>query len=193
MKLVCPECGAVGSAAHFTGDAEARSAMATLATLPTPVIAPTVAYLGLFRPAKRVLGWRRAHALIVELAELMASPALHRRGRDWPVTPELWRQALEQMLSQREKIQTPLKSHGYLLTIVAGLASRAEATAEEKHEAELRSGFRAGHGADQRSYQQLLIRSENEARKRFGQFKMTPREEEAFLARAQAQEHRAHG
>jgi hypothetical protein len=183
MKLTCPGCGAIGSVDQFTADLEARACMAAIAELPPGTAKPVLGYLTLFRPAKRTLSWRRARKLLAELSELMASPALHRRGRDWPVTPEMWRQALEQMQDKRETLTLPLKSHGYLMEIVAGLASRAEGDAEAKQEAQLRAGFRAGHGADARAYRARMIASENAARERLGFTAMSREEEQAFLDR----------
>lgn len=142
MKLVCPECGATGSIAQFSSDVDARAVCEQLAALPAELGTPLLRYLALWRPAKRALTWPHARRLLEDLVQLMQSPAVHRRGRDWPVTPAMWRQALVQMTEQRARLQLPLRSHGYLLEIVAGLADRAEAKAEDRHEADLRAGFR---------------------------------------------------
>jgi hypothetical protein len=186
MKLTCPGCGALGSIEQFTADREARAFMATLVKLPAGLGEPVLNYLSLFRPPKRALAWSRARRLLVELAPLMEAAAVRRHGRDWRVTPDMWRRGIEQMLERRDTLTLPLKSHGYLLEIVAGLASKAEGDVETQKEAQLRSGFRSGEQASQASYERLLVNSENAARKQLGQFKMTPREQDAFLSRERA-------
>lgn len=179
MRLVCPECGAHGSLAQFASDAEWRAAAELLAGLDPAIGTPLVGYLGLFRPAQRALTPPRVHRLLAELAEFMKVPYLHRHGQDWPVTQEMWRQALEQMVDGRDRLTLPLKSHGYLLEIVSSKAQKAEdkaaASAEERHDRELRAGFKAGRDAparlDQAARVASAVASENAARKRL---KMPP-------------------
>lgn len=179
MRLVCPECGATGSVAQFSADPDARAVAEMLAQQPASLGAPLLGYLGLFRPAKRALTWPRAHRLLQELCELMQSPAVQRRGRDWPVTPQMWQAALVQMVDGRDRLTLPLKSHGYLLEIVVGLADKAEAHAETKHDADLRAGFKAGRDAparlDKAARVAQAVASENAARKRL---KMPPLNED---------------
>jgi len=187
MRLICPECGAVGSIAQFASDLDARAAVDIIAHVPGDIGIAMLGYLSLFRPAKRVLTWPRAHRLLADLQELMAAPCVQRRGKDWPVTPLMWRQALEQMVDARPRLTLPLKSHGYLLEIVAGLADKAAASAEDKREADLRAGFKAGHDAPQRITRQQRIdqavAGENAARKRLKLPPLTEDEIPAILKR----------
>ena len=47
---------------------------------------------------------------------------------------EAWREALEQVLANRDKLQLPLKGHGYLFEVVAGIASKAQGRNEQREE-----------------------------------------------------------
>lgn len=53
--------------------------------------------------------------------------------------------AIDQMLAARDaqRLELPMKGHGYLFTILAGMADKHEAAAEQKREQELRTGPRA--------------------------------------------------
>jgi hypothetical protein len=139
MKLVCPACGATGSLEMFLRDVSARAALASALKLPPP-LAPLLAnYLGLFRPGKRSLTWDRVERLLSELLEPIQAGKLKRNGRDWPVPVTTWQAALEELLAKREKLNLPLKSHGYLFEIVAGMSDKAEASLERDKEEQLRN------------------------------------------------------
>lgn len=187
MRLICPECGAFGSISQFATDNDARVVAELLARAPADIGISMLNYVSLFRPAKRVLTWPRARRLLVDLEELMRSGCIHRRGQDLGVTRTMWRQALEQMTDARPRLTLPLKSHGYLLEIVAGLADKAAASVEDKREAELRAGLKAGKQAPERiSRQQRIdnaVAGENAARKRIKLPPLTAAEIPDFLNR----------
>jgi hypothetical protein len=175
--------------AAFASDAEARACMAEIAQLPDGVAHSAVDYLALFRPPKRALSWSRAHRLLTDIAHLMDSPALHRGGRDHAVTPELWAAALTQVVDQRERLTLPLKSHGYLLTILASLAQHRTGDAEMQRDAEMRAGLSKGRGAGTRAYERRLVVSENSARERLGLERLTADDIPDFLQRERKHEH----
>ena len=50
MKLICPSCGAVASAEAWTGNADARQCLKTIAVMPSSVSRNILPYLSLFRP-----------------------------------------------------------------------------------------------------------------------------------------------
>jgi hypothetical protein len=139
VKLVCPECGLQGDLIAFLVDGEARLLAAEFARVPAETGNLTARYLGLFKPAGRALALHKATRLVRELADAMQAGAVPRKGRDWPTSPAMWRQALETMLDARERLTLPLKTHGYLFEIVAGLADRQEAREERVVEQRRRS------------------------------------------------------
>lgn len=134
MKLVCPSCGFFASPEAFLGEAEAQRALLLAFKLPTPLAGPMHQYLRLFRPAQRALTARRIETLLAELLPMIEAGRVERRGRLWPAPLEAWRTALDEMVTKRDRLTLPLKSHGYLLEILAGYADKAEGTAENKRE-----------------------------------------------------------
>ncbi len=143
MKVTCPSCGATHSADGLTAEADARSALLIAAELPADLGPLCIRYLGLFRPGKRALSWDRARKLLDELALHIRAGVVRRRGRDWPVPVGAWRTALQTMLDKRDNLDLPLKSHGYLLEILAGIADKAEGQHERALERQRQAGQRA--------------------------------------------------
>ncbi|MDH2918482.1 MAG: hypothetical protein PXX73_04735 [Sideroxydans sp.] len=141
MKLSCPACGALASLDALLGHEGARSAVLAAMALPAPVGKVMVQYLGLFRPAQRQLSFDRVHTLINELLPMIAAAKIERGGRIWSAPQEYWVNAIQEMLARREAqgLTLPLKNHAYLLTIIAGYSSKAEAKQEESSETQ-RSG-----------------------------------------------------
>lgn len=144
MRLTCPGCGAVGSLELFCSDVDARAFAASMGKV-SPVLArPITEYLSLFRPAKRVLTLPRARKLLDELLPMIEAGSIRRHGRDWMVSIAAWQAALDQMVAGRDKLTLPLKTHGYLLEILAGDANRQEAQAENERERERQRRTGAG-------------------------------------------------
>ena len=154
MRLNCPACGAAMSLDALLAGEGAREAVMTALQLPAPLGKALVQYLALFRPllrhgsgqARRQLSFDRVNSLLAELLPLIQSGKFERNGRLWAAPVESWRQGIEEMLAKRDSLTLPLKSHGYLLTILAGYADKTEARAEAQAEERQRSG-RAPVGA----------------------------------------------
>lgn len=132
MKLTCPACNALFTLdAALQGDA-AREAVLTALALPAPLAKLLVRYLTCFAPAKRQLSWERVATLLGELAGPIAEAKIERNGRTWSAPMGYWQMGLETVLQARDggKLTLPLKSHGYLFEVIAGLSGKAEALAE---------------------------------------------------------------
>ena len=192
MRLTCARCGCMGSIEQFSADADARRVVAIAAELGADLGPPAVRYLALFAPRKNVLTWPRARKLLEELRALISAELVQRHGRDWPVTRQMWAQALEQMTEGRDSLRLPLKSHGYLLEILAGLADKSEAQAERQREKDVRSrgGERldAAIGKVDDGFQRMknllgrsAIESENKTRTKLKLPPLTAAEEEEFM------------
>lgn len=134
MKLHCPACGAEMTLDVVIGVEAAREAVLAALLLPAPLGKLLIAYLALFRPAKRQLSWERVASLFADLALPMAEGKIQRRGRIWPARLDYWRAALEEILAKRDKLTLPLKSHGYLFEIIVGYGERAEKAGEQLRE-----------------------------------------------------------
>lgn len=142
MRLTCPCCGATLSLEALLNDAAARQAVASALTLPAGLGAQVLRYLGLFRPPQRSLTWDRAAKLLEELNTMISAGQIQRHGRAWPAPVEYWQRALDEIATRQ--LDLPLKSHGYLLEIIAGLGNKVEAQAEADEEARRRHPRPAG-------------------------------------------------
>lgn len=156
MRLTCPCCGATLSLEALLNDVAARQAVATALALPAALGPRLLRYLGLFRPAQRSLTWDRAASLLAELQTLIAAGHIQRNGRSWPAPHAVWQAALDAIL-ERNNLTLPLKSHGYLLEIIAGMADRAEARQEDQIEEQRRSP-RPESGSGMQAVTALLAR-----------------------------------
>ena len=135
MKTTCPACGAVASLDVLLGNDGAREAVMTALAIPAPLGKLLVQYLGLFRPAQRKLSFDRVASLLRELLPMIAEAKIARGGRIWSAPQDYWVMALTEMLAKLDALTLPLKSHGYLLTIIAGFSEKAEAKKEAQIEA----------------------------------------------------------
>ncbi|SOZ12057.1 hypothetical protein [Cupriavidus taiwanensis] len=107
------------------------------------LLRPLLAYVGLFAPVKTEMRYERVAAILGELVPMVhAGTVRDTHGQVWPAPMDYWRQALEEMVARRDTggLKLPLKSHGYLTAIVAGLSNKTAASAERRTEAQ-----RAGH------------------------------------------------
>ncbi|MCX7061354.1 MAG: hypothetical protein NTZ11_10735 [Gammaproteobacteria bacterium] len=186
MKLTCRSCGATGSAEAVFGDADAAEALRLAGEL-DPLIARAVwHYLALHRPAQRALTWSRTEKLLREILDLVSQPTIRRHHRDWAVVPAMWREAMDHMQAQRDKLTLPLKGHGYLLEIVAGMADKQEAGTERAREQGIRcqsSSRSTGEAQTAAAVDVAVIdlHGERAARKRLGMPAMTKAEETEYL------------
>ncbi|HWO99750.1 MAG TPA: hypothetical protein VNL74_03900 [Methylococcus sp.] len=136
MKMVCPACGALMSLDVVIAHEGAREAVQMALHLPAPVGKLLIQYLALFRPPKRQLTLDRMARLLEEILPMIQDGQIRRAGRVWAAPQELWQAALQEILDRDRghPFKRPLKSHGYLLEILASLANRAEASREAAHE-----------------------------------------------------------
>ncbi len=152
MRLTCPACGALSSLDVLIGHAGAREAVLAALRLPAPLGDLLVQYVALFRPAQRQLSFDRLAALLGELQPMIEAGRIERGGRAWAAPLDAWRAALEDITAKRDKLTLPLKSHGYLLEIIAGQAGKADAAAESGKEAAARGVTPIGAHASHRGF-----------------------------------------
>jgi hypothetical protein len=135
VKLVCPACGSVNSLDSLVGHDGARAALAELAALSGPMAGAVLRYLALFRPAQRQLTFDRVASLLAELNPMIIEARITRNGRVYAAPRDVWVAAIDSILTSRDRLVLPLKSHGYLLEIIIGQIHKAEQAAESKREA----------------------------------------------------------
>lgn len=140
MRVTCPSCGAMHELEGLVSDKVAREVMRLLAPLPAEVGQPLIGYLGLFRPAKGGLTWRKTQQLLDELAPMILEETVAHRGRSLRAPISVWAEALHRLLDRRDRLSLPMTDNGYLLTAVVDLADKHDAAAERAREDKLREG-----------------------------------------------------
>jgi hypothetical protein len=140
VRLTCQACGAVISLDAALGHEGAREAVQIALQLPAQLGKLLIQYVGMFRPAQRQLSMDRLASLLGELLPMVDAGKIERGGRTYSAPAPYWQQAIEEMLAKRDQLTLPLKSHGYLLTIIAGYADKAEAKQEQQKEERKRHG-----------------------------------------------------
>lgn len=136
MRVTCPSCCATFSLDVALQMDASRAALMRALQMPAPLAALWAQYLGMFRSANRALAHDRAERLMAELLPMLDAGEVVRNGNRRQAPIEIWRTALEQMVELRnaDKLQLPLKTHGYLLEIVFAAAERGAAKAERQVE-----------------------------------------------------------
>lgn len=134
-QFSCPNCRASMSLDVVLADDAPREALAAIIDAHPAgdsFVKPMLRYVGLFAPPKSQMSHSRMATLIRELAPLIRAAQFERNGRTWVCPIEYWRQGFEHMLVMRDdgRLNLPLKSHGYLFEVLAGLIDRVEARAE---------------------------------------------------------------
>lgn len=135
-ELHCPNCGAaLDLLTAFSAEAD-RKALERLVALSVPLGARVLHYLGLHQPAKQRLTAAKKIKLLLQLLPDLERRAITHKGRDWQAPLPNWAAAIDQMLAMRDaqRLELPLKGHGYLYAVIAGMADKHEAQQERQHE-----------------------------------------------------------
>ncbi|WGE51161.1 hypothetical protein NYR68_01870 [Actinobacillus equuli subsp. haemolyticus] len=119
MKVKCSACGAVHSLDALVANQAASDALNAALMVNGELGKALIGYLGLFRPAKKSLIFDRVATILHELTPMITAGKIQRDGRDFPAPVESWIYAINQMLASRQTLKLPMKSHGYLLEIIA--------------------------------------------------------------------------
>lgn len=145
MPLNCPDCGATFDLLQAMEDADGRRFVDEIKDLPPVVIKPLVRYLRLFKPGKQGLRWSRLLTLTREMAPMIRAAQVQRNGIAHVVTAEQWAAAMTELVDTPPKTLTlPLKTNGYLLSILAGQAGQQAAVEERAREEQRRNRGRDG-------------------------------------------------
>lgn len=147
MKVTCPACGSGFDLDAAVSDADARRFVDLVAGLEPRVAKPLIQYLALFRPEKTGMRWSRMFALAEELLPMIREARVRRNGTVYAVPMDAWAAALGMLADRPKNLVLPLKSHGYLLEILANQAEKTAARSETETEQRKRAG-RAGEHRD---------------------------------------------
>ncbi len=124
IKGICPNCGYQLDVVAAMDDVDGRRLMALMAELPQSVARLLYPYLNLFSPKKTSLRYARMVKLVQELAPMIKAAQVTRNGTTYAVPLPLWADTLEHLATRPKTLTLPLKSHGYLLEILAGKAEK---------------------------------------------------------------------
>ena len=143
--LSCPVCGTELDLAVLFSHEHDQRALARLASVSIPLGGRVLQYLALFTPPKQRLTAAKKIKLILQLLPDLERGAISWKGRDWAAPREAWAMAIDQMLAARDaqRLELPMKGHGYLYAILTGMADRFEGQAEQQREQARRPGPRA--------------------------------------------------
>jgi len=134
LTVTCPECGTHINLLHAMEDADGRRFIGLLSEVQPVVVRPLVRYLTLFKPVKQGMRWSRMYSLANELLPMIKAAEIERNGTHYVVPPDRWASTMLALVEEPPKtLKLPLKSHGYLFTILAGEAESEEAKKEQKH------------------------------------------------------------
>lgn len=120
MKTRCPACGATSSLDALLGHSEASQAFVSSLSLLGDLKIPMVKYLAMFRPQNRDLTFERAAKLLTEIAPDFVAKQIKRGHHTYPAPTGAWGWAIGVLLERRDqnKIDLPLKTHGYLYEVI---------------------------------------------------------------------------
>lgn len=148
MQLKCPACNAAFSLDAAMALDAGRAALLAALAMPAPLAMLLAQYLGMFRAHGRALAFDRTERLLGDLKPMLDAQSVVRNNVTRACPLVLWQQGLERMVEHRNagKLQLPLKSHGYLLEIVFGLADSVDARQEKAVEQTKRTGEARNQG-----------------------------------------------
>ncbi len=130
--LRCPHCQRQIDLLAACDTADGREFFEAVISLPAPAIKPVLRYLELFSPPQRGLTWSRLSRLLRDLQEPLKRGELRRDGKLYTAPVSTWLAAMTHLVEDPPKSLTlPLRSHGYLLSIIAGRAERVAAATEQ--------------------------------------------------------------
>ncbi|AWX14249.1 hypothetical protein CEP49_06645 [Mergibacter septicus] len=138
MKCKCPACGSQFSLDVLVANESASQALNAALLINGDLGRALISYLGLFRPAKSSLTFDRVTTLLNELTPMINSQTIQRNGREFYAPVESWIYAINQILANRQTLKLPMKSHGYLLEIIASYKSTNSVVAVQNNVAQNR-------------------------------------------------------
>ncbi len=155
-EVCCPNCRVRMSLDVLLADNGVREMLLALVDVHPAgdtFVTPLLRYIGLFGPKKTQLSSGRMANLIRELEPELRAAQVKRDGIVYAAPTDVWAAAFSYAVDQANlgRLELPLKSHGWLRSVIAGQAARAAHQAESAQEAQ-RRGI-AGTGTPQARFQ----------------------------------------
>lgn len=112
-----------------------------------PVGTAMLSYLALHRPARHRLTWEKTERVLGELLNVYDAGVLTYERQTHTLTDAAWLAALAAVRDRAPKLSLPLDGHGYLYTVLAAEAAKANAAAEAERTARARGETPVGYSA----------------------------------------------
>jgi len=151
----CPYCGKAVDIIQGMELAAGNEWTALIQSVPPSMIGALLRYLELFKPGKQALRWSRRLALTQELMPMIKSGTVKRNGVEYPMPMQAWEGEMMKLVSNKPaSLVLPLKSNGYLLSIMVGRVEKNLAVTEAKAiEAQRGRGFSPEYSGTQSGMQ----------------------------------------
>ena len=130
MLCTCPACGFHAPLLSFTAEQAAMDFARLMGRVPPQIAHLVEQYLQMFATPKHRPTFAKAVRVLVPLVEMIEGGSIRRSKRDWPLTLVQFSEGLAAVVAKRTELVLPLRSHGYLLAVLAGAANQVEAKAE---------------------------------------------------------------
>lgn len=146
MKLVCPNCCFKFDLEHAVHEVEGRQFVELLMNLPSPVQRPVYNYIKLFITEKHAMTWGKALKTLKELAPMIKQERVTRQQITYSANTTVWLAALSYMTDPvPSTLALPLKSNGYLLSIVVETAKKAHVEQQKAVEQRVTTACQTGN------------------------------------------------
>ena len=130
--IPCPYCGKDVDVIQGMEMLAGNEWTGLLSGLPIGLVGALLRYLELFKPTKQELRWSRRLALTKELVPMIKAAQVKRNGISYAAPVAIWEAEMMKLIVNRpETLVLPLKSNGYLLSMIAGRGERAAAKIEQ--------------------------------------------------------------
>jgi hypothetical protein len=141
----CPYCGKAINIIQGMELAAGNEWTALIQSIPPSMIGALLRYLELFKPLKQSLRWSRRLALTQELMPMIKSGTVKRNGVEYPMPMQAWEGEMMKLVSNKpSSLVLPLKSNGYLLSIMVGRVEKHLAAVEAQQIEAQRNRGQAG-------------------------------------------------
>ncbi len=143
IDVTCPRCNHEFDLLHARDDDDWRELIAMILSLSPAVHRSLWAYMSLFK-GKSKLRSSKMLRIVKQLAPMIKAAQIERNGISYAVPPQKFANAMDHMVNTPSpSLVLPLKSNGYLLSILANNAETLLAKAERKTEQQKQSPYRA--------------------------------------------------
>ena len=148
-ELKCPGCGVLGDAALFVHESFSRRALLKALELPADLAIRLAHYLALHNPPLRRMTGEQADKLLGEIMDEIKTAQVSWERQVYAAPIRYWKLAFDELFTMREagKLRLPLKGHGLLRSILAGIAGHDAAKAETERHENARRGSARTHEA----------------------------------------------